>query len=694
MSTVVEQPTSVDIESFALPNARIDIDRATGGIVAIEVGDGAAGFVTQPSGSGLLRISAPVGQYGSHYLECGIHSVPEVSHDGETLVLRYQSLNSDQGEFPIEVEVRLRGSDEGLVMSARLHNGWDAPIPQIIFPQLMDLEAVEEGEATRVQLGRHRVDPFERLTMEPDDASWMDRHLHTFLPYGDFEFNMKWLDYGNDQRGLTLYSRDTRHVAQGIIIQRVNRFVERANLRWTHFPFLPPGETWESGEYVLLPHTGDWYAGARAYKEFTDRTYPYNAPQRLRDALAIRSVWAAPRNAPPNLMFSQLPEYAAEIADPDLGITELVLWHWWFRNGYPIFVDERMGTEEDFAAALKTCEEMGVPIVLFVSHHILRDTDETEPAWVHLNVAKQPISNNWTYGRDFLPLFRLPFYGSHAMIEGSALSPSWRETGLTHYKHFLALGGKGICFDVGRPWEEPNFNSEIDGRPDEEGEKLLDFHRQARELIYEVNPDGTYSAEHVCDINVPVYDYTWEWYNGRDIARAAPFRYVFPHFRLNANVNEHPRGALFAFMEGALLNIMPGNMRSYRLRDCPELVEVLRQLTPLRQRFLHYFNDGQFRFLEGLTVSGGQARLYTHDDAILVIAINPSDEPSEVTIDVDPTVWDGRVETGTVTVIDLNGEEIERAAGESAAFRRTLRLGPDALQIVEFRPSGERGGEG
>jgi hypothetical protein len=274
------------------------------------------------------------------------------------------------------------------------------------------------------------------------------------------------------------------------------------------------------------------------------------------------------------------------------------------------------------------------------------------------------------------------------MVNGSALSSGWRETGLAAYRHFLGLGGRGICFDVGRAWDAPNFNSSIDGRPDEEGEKLNAFHRAARELVHEVYPEGSYSAEHVSDVNVSVIDYTWEWHNAADIHTAAPFRYVFPQFRLNANVNEHPRGALIAFMEGALINVMPGNMHSHLLRDCPELTAMLRRLHPLWQRFLPWFTEGQYRYVEGLTVDGGSARLYTHGDDLLVIAANPSDEPADVTIETDPTVWGAPAQAGTLAIVDLDGQELERQEGERSAFRRQLRLAPDTLAMITFTGEG------
>jgi hypothetical protein len=169
------------------------------------------------------------------------------------------------------------------------------------------------------------------------------------------------------------------------------------------------------------------------------------------------------------------------------------------------------------------------------------------------------------------------------------------------------------------------------------------------------------------------------------MADAGPFRYVFPQFRLNTNVNEHPRGALLGFMEGALLNVIPGNMRTYRLRDCPELSRMLRQLAALRRRFLPYFTEGQFRFREGLSVDGGDSRLYTHDDHILVIVTNPSDVTADVTISVDPTVWGASPAGGTILEIDLDGNEVERTEDERFAFRRTARLEPDSLRIFEFR---------
>src|SRR5262249_15580775 len=163
--------------------------------------------------------------------------------------------------------------------------------------------------------------------------------------------------------------------------------------------------------------------------------------------------------------------------------------------------------------------------------------------------AGQRVLSNWTYGPGFAPRFGPSFIGTHSMVRGTALSPGWRAEGLAEYQKIQATYGPvGICFDVFGAWSEPDFNPAADGRPDEEGEQLLEFARQARALIHDGDAEATFSGEHIADTRVPALDYTWEWQNAFDIEASAPFRYVFPHYRLNANVNEHPRGALLGFV--------------------------------------------------------------------------------------------------------------------------------------------------
>jgi|GEM_PF-1205381 len=685
-------------------NGLVEVDPVSGGLAAVHLTEPDTSFISRPAGAGLLRLALPRSDYPAHFVEVGTHGRPavEVLADGG-MRLRYDGLTTVDGPIPIQIELDLSPAADGLHLRARVHNGGTVPIPQVIFPQLLGLEAIDGVDGTRIQMGSGKMLPLRELAMQPDDAHYLDLRLQRYIAYGKNMHTMKWLDYGSTRCGLSLYAQDMRDTVQGLLVVRPDRANDRIDLGWVHYPFIQPGETWDSGDFVLLVHPGDWYASARAYQRYASEHYPYHAPKRLREALGVRTMWAAVRSTPPTFPLSAIPEYAAELADPDLDLAELIVWHWWLKNGYPIFLDPRLGTEDEFKAALDRCRELGVPVSLFVSHHLQRDTDETNPTWVFENAAHQRVLSNWTYGPGFAPKFGPPFMGTHSMVQGSGLSPGWRAKGLEEYQRIQdKYGPVSICFDQFGAWDAPNFNPAADGKPDQEGEKLLEFGQQARALIHKANqhtnPDATFSGEHISDTRVPVLDYTWEWHNAADIEAAAPFRYVFPQFRLNANVNEHPRGALRAFMEGALLNVMPGNMHSFRLRDCPDLVVMLRKLTVLRRRFLRYFTEGQFRFREGLTVSGAgisdvgvskaggsgaSGRLYTHGSDILMVVVNPTDAPVEATISLDPSVWGATLGPSRVTTYALDGCELEQMRHAGGALERSVRLGADELCLIE-----------
>lgn len=668
--------------------ARAQFSPTSAALRGVQLPDTGTEFITDPDRrGGLLRMAVPLPGRAGHWLELGTQATPTVTEHAEEMRLVYDGLVSEHVELDVRVEVNLRPCEQGLVLRARVHNSSEYQIPQLAFPQLLGLHPLAEPADTRLQLPGRRMQPFVELAMRPDDVTFLQYPLQEYIWYGSLDFTMKWLDYGDPGRGLTLYSCSPRYTTQGLLVERPDRGRNTIDLRWVHYPFIEPGESWDSDDFILVPHTGDWYAGARAYQQFAAARYPYNAPRRVREALAIRSVWPAVRNSDDiTFTFLELPAYAEEVADPQLGITELVLWHWWLKNGYPIIVDERLGTEDELRSAIAQCAEIGVPVALFVSHHILRDTKETDPAWVHLNAAGQPTVWDWTYGPGFLPKFRPSFHATHSMIKGSALSPGWRETGLAEYRRIVGRGADGICFDVYYAWGDPNFNPSADGRRDEEGEKLLEFGREARRIVHERKPEGSFSGEWPSDLKVPVIDYTWDWRNSFDVAEAAPFRYVFPHFRLNANVGAQPRGAMLGFMEGALLNVMPGNMRTERLSAHPELVTTLRRLNRLRRRFLPYFTNGQYHHLEGVAAVGCEARLYSHHGDLLVVTVNPSETPVQANVYLDPRQLGLSDSAWKMTRHALDGgaqpSEAVQLPGEIE-----VRLGGDDLAVLELRRS-------
>jgi hypothetical protein len=670
------------VTSVVLPteDGSVEIDTTTASIRQVTVG---GRELLDPAHTGsLMRLAVPVEGYAAHHLDLSLGE-PTIEQRDEGLRLVYERLTSESLDLAVHVEIDVASTDAGVVLRAWVRNDSDVDIPQVVFPQVFGI-VPGPAEPTRLQLPGRRMLPLTELAMRPDDLSFLEVPMQEYIYYGCLDLTMKWFDIGDAEGGLTVYWRSPRYTTQGLLVELQDRSADRTNLRWAQYPTLSPGQEWDSDEIVLLPHAGDWHVGAEAYRQFTKDHYVYDAPAHIREALAIRSLWPALRNTRPTFRFDQLPDYVEEVADPDLGVGEVVLWHWWLKNGYPIIIDERLGSENDLRSALTRCHEIGVPVSMFVSHHILRDTDETDPDWLHRNATGQAVVWNWTYSDEYVPKFPVLFAATHSMIKASALSPGWRKTGLEEYRRAIDLGGHGICFDVFYAWGEPNYSASADGQPDEEGERLIEFAHAARELIRERRPDGSFSGEWPSDLKVPVIDYTWDWRNAYDVADCAPFRYVFPEFRLNANVGAHPRGPVTAFMEGALLNVMPGGLRTQRLADLPDLVALLKSLATLRRRFLPFFTEGRYRHLEAATVAGGDARAYTLGTDALVVVTNPTDQDATVSVTVDLDRLGLDATEWTVEAHSLDGSSEPRET-TGVAFRSSQTLRPDHLVVLHLR---------
>ena len=432
--------------------------------------------------------------------------------------------------------------------------------------------------------------------MQPHDLSFLEVPLQEYIYYGCLDLTMKWLDFGDADDGFTLYRRSPRYTTQGLLVQRPDQATEP---RGPALGAVPLARAWpELGQrrrrppaaYRRLVRRGRGVPAVRQGPLCLRRSTAH------REALAIRSLGPAVRNAPATL---PLPGPARVRGRGGRPVA---------RSGrgrvLALVAEERVpdrprrpARHRGRAAYLHRCREMGVPISLFVSHHILRDTDETDPDWLHRNKTGQAVVWNWTYSSDYIPKFPVLFAATHSMVGAPALSLGWRETGLNEYRRAVDLGAESICFDVFYAWGEPTTARAPTASP---------TRRASGSSSSPVRPGGS-SASDARRAASPASGRassrswswtTWDWRNAYDVADCAPFRYVFPQFRLNANVGAHPRGPAVAFMEDALLNVMPGGLLTERLADHPRLVDLLRRLTTLRHRFLPFFTEGRFRHLE------------------------------------------------------------------------------------------------
>ena len=93
---------------------------------------------------------------------------------------------------------------------------------------------------------------------QPDGAaSFYDLYRRDYFIYGMHEWPMKWFRFGNDHRGLAVFSKDLGAAVQGLYAEREKK-QRSLTIAWAHYPHIQTGETWFSPEFIIQPHHGDW----------------------------------------------------------------------------------------------------------------------------------------------------------------------------------------------------------------------------------------------------------------------------------------------------------------------------------------------------------------------------------------------------------------------------------------------------
>lgn len=133
-------------------------------------------------------------------------------------------------------------------------------------------------------------------------------------------------------------------------------------------PFIRPGEKRAAISVMLEPYTGGWDSGADVYVKYKKQYFKTcDTPDWLKHP---HSWLQYQMNSPEDelrLRFRDLPALAADCLKAGITTIQLVGWNDGGQDqGNPSHnFDPRLGTKEEFYQAIKTCQEMGVKIILF-----------------------------------------------------------------------------------------------------------------------------------------------------------------------------------------------------------------------------------------------------------------------------------------------------------------------------------------
>jgi hypothetical protein len=485
------------------PGLSLTFDRETGAIV--EFGDRPLGLALNADRAESWRIMAPLANWRGHYVSGKGQRLRELEQGDGFVRLSWGPIASDLGPLDIDVTMEVRIVDGEARFRTSVENRSDLLVEELMAPFLAGVMVPEERTAWRVVGPRVISGAFEYPVFDTVPCSFHGPRkpfiLHPY-PGGwthDMALGMPWIALEHESgQGLYFANRDDDLAYSCAMLEfdsemRIDtpahgdfgsvapqRWPMEAGesstlgLTWTAFPFAGPGASFEGPEIVLRSLTGGWREAVEHFGADLERRV--GPIPRKTTWLSESDGWVSTA-----MMFNDgtirrraadLPRVAAEAAA--VGISTILLMGWnvgGLDGGYPQYaIDPRLGTDEEFRAALEACREQGVRVVLMAQVQQVCAETPWFRAEGHRYLVQNPQGDPYYAGG--------VHYGFNTLLDHLGFSPpqiltvnpahaAFREHLMTQLKRIVDYGADGVLLDklhTGDPYSL-DYNPELPGTP-------------------------------------------------------------------------------------------------------------------------------------------------------------------------------------------------------------------------------------
>ncbi len=583
----------------------------------------------------------------------------------------------------VQATVILEASPDGrsIVFKCKIVNNSQKSVRQVIFPDLLGILPFAGEDKTFFRTCGFASVPF--LDLKPNEGKNIDMYFTEAGSYsmhctsGGMFNNMwtRWYDLGGLKGGFSLFPKRWGWDPQVETRLQLSDVDNKLRIMTIHPVEIKPGESWESGDFLLTPHKYGWAKGIETYREWVAQNYKrdFPVPKHVREGLGYRTVWMC-QNQPADpkdaiFKFSDVPELARE--SKEHGLDEMVLWSWNRSFVLPMPPPyAHIGTEKDFSNAVAKAKEIGVNVVPFVS---LVSVDKNTAPRYGLQVTS---NQGWTFHTEMIPQWNPPYAYGFACEVVPTNNQQWQEDVYNSVMHLINLGIFSLGWD--QYWstnlEPPNMNT---------------LTTRIRKVAKLKDPESTFCGEELWNLEIDsqYLDYTWNWGGYRD---CRPFTSVFPAPRINSTISSCPLTVRMCFADNIYMNIFPRKPGSINGSDYiekhPQLSQALKQCTKLRKQFLDYFTKGT---LIGDCILS-EVCPFTHisayflPDKALMILINRGDRRS-INFDCDLSPWIHSDKGYKVINYNSDGSVISTVEINSSTWRaETPILEPTEMTLYEF----------
>jgi len=553
----------------------VKLDETSGAIASLVVKSLRCDLIGEPRLRANFRLCLPLEDYQCNYIE-GMEQKPKsVSQSGACVTARFSGMTTSKGAHPIDLEYTVALVEDTIRFRAKLTNHDSHPVSEFWFPRLGGWTRFGAGRDAKVAVPgyvrcSHSFAIFRKFTgqgLGAEASEWWTDYPGMMMPWTDlYEADADtglYLGYHDPVFRFSswhyyLHPRDTGRSDAWFKPEETDLPI---GLVFSHvrYPFIQNGETFDTGEFIVRVHKGDWHHGSKFYRKWFLEHFPFD---KSRSWLRKKSAWfTSIIYQPEDRIVTDYAGYDQWCRDAEKrGVSAFELIGWdkgGLERDYPDYTpDPKLGGRDGFRKLLKSIDARGSKCLAFVNYNILdQNTDWYKRElrqYTHHNLFG--VTSNWATWGESTFLARKGYARRHVF---SSVVPALEKILEERLLELVKDGAHGFQIDKVCAGSMLDFNPLNTSKPDVAlCEGLVQAIGRLFAKCRAINPEFRLASEAVQDRLIPFVDVYYRCSLGNDIS---PLRYVFPEWTSCQHVSAPGdfRGVNGAVLTGSVICVEP-----------------------------------------------------------------------------------------------------------------------------------------